>query len=74
MSVVGVVLPGTSITPLVEKTVNECTVKRSEDGLPLIKLGSGLIQRDEDILAVKAGLLNFQKPNKFWIENRQRRV
>lgn len=72
MSSVGVVLPGTSITPIIEKVLTEQTNKK--DGLPVIKLGVGLIQSGEQILAVKAGLLYYAKPNKFWIEGRQRRV
>ncbi len=71
---VGVVLPGTSITTIVEKVLVEKKLKDTDE-LPLVKLGTGLIQTSDDIVAVKAGMLTFVKPNKFWVEsNRQRRV
>ncbi|PJF17738.1 putative exosome component 3 [Paramicrosporidium saccamoebae] len=41
MSALGVVIPGTNITPIVERVFSE---KRGDDQLPVIKLGTGLIQ------------------------------
>ena len=74
MTLVGVTLPGTSITHIIERVFGEHAQKTEEGQLPVAKLGAGLIQSGEDILAVKAGVLQFLKPNKLWIESRQRRV
>lgn len=71
--VVGVVLPGTYITSLVEALLAE-DERRKEGQLPVLKLGTGLIYSGEEVLAVQAGLLHYLKPNKFWIEGRQKRV
>ncbi|CAA6665389.1 unnamed protein product [Spirodela intermedia] len=38
-----------------------------------IKLGSGLCQDGDTIRVIKAGRLRFSKPNKYWIENSQKR-
>ena len=39
-----------------------------------IRLGPGLIQMEESIIATKAGILRFKSPDRFWIENNQKRV
>lgn len=39
-----------------------------------VKIGSGLMQENSVIIATKAGVLQFREPNKFWVENSQRRV
>lgn len=70
----GVALPGTCITPIIEKAVDETEQRVKEGDLPVVKLGSGLVQAGEDILAIKAGVLKYAKPNRFWIEGRQKRV
>lgn len=78
MSVVGVVLPGTSVSSIIERVIgeldNQKQVKVDADGVPIIKLGNGLLQTGGDTVAVKAGLLHFSKPGKFWIETQQKRV
>ncbi|RAL47017.1 hypothetical protein DM860_017058 [Cuscuta australis] len=38
-----------------------------------IKLGSGLRQDLETVSAVKAGILKYQKPNKYWVESSHKR-
>ncbi|CAM8964988.1 unnamed protein product [Rhodiola kirilowii] len=38
-----------------------------------IKLGGGLRQEYDTITAMKAGILRFAKPNKFWVESSQKR-
>lgn len=38
-----------------------------------VKLGSGLRQDGDAISAMKAGVLRFSKPNKYWVESSQRR-
>lgn len=38
-----------------------------------IKLGSGLRQDGDAISAIKAGVLRFAKPNKYWVESSQKR-
>ncbi|CAJ1931986.1 unnamed protein product [Sphenostylis stenocarpa] len=38
-----------------------------------IKLGGGLRQDCDAISAMKAGILRFSKPNKYWVENSQKR-
>lgn len=77
MTVVGIVVPGTSVTPLVERVLasSDLPLKTGkEDGLPVIRVGSGLVQVGEDVVAVRAGRLHYGRPNKFWIEHAQRRV
>ena len=39
-----------------------------------IKIGPGLVQDRSNIIATKAGLLLHKSPEKFWVENSQRRV
>lgn len=39
-----------------------------------VKLGPGLLENEQGISAIKAGLLIHQKPNKYWLENIQKRV
>lgn len=80
-AVLGVVLPGTTITELVETSLTGCqqdagqrALQAEDTALPVVKLGTGLIQAGDDILAVKPGILHFVRPNKFWLEGRQRRV
>ena len=74
-NVLGVVLPGTNVTSIIEKILQERRPNKSaEEGLPVVKLGNGLVQLAGEIVAVKAGLVRFGKPNKFWIEHHQRRV
>ncbi|XP_063950299.1 uncharacterized protein LOC108220406 isoform X2 [Daucus carota subsp. sativus] len=38
-----------------------------------IKLGGGLRQDCDSITAMKAGMLRFSKPNKYWVESSQKR-
>nr|XP_009765141.1 PREDICTED: putative exosome complex component rrp40 [Nicotiana sylvestris]XP_009765142.1 PREDICTED: putative exosome complex component rrp40 [Nicotiana sylvestris]XP_009765143.1 PREDICTED: putative exosome complex component rrp40 [Nicotiana sylvestris] len=38
-----------------------------------IKLGGGLHQDHDAITVVKAGILRFSKPNKYWIESSHKR-
>lgn len=71
----GIVLPGTPITGIIEKVLDELdNPKMGPDGVPIVKLGNGLLQTGEDTVTVKAGILHFAKPNRFWIENYQKRV
>lgn len=76
MTVVGIVVPGASVTPLVERVLasSDLPLKSGEDGLPVIRVGSGLVQVGEEVVAVRAGRLHYGRPNKFWIEHVQRRV
>ena len=39
-----------------------------------IVLGPGLFQELDSIIATKSGLLAHKPPNKYWIENKQKRV
>ena len=39
-----------------------------------IGLGSGLMQQEKQIVATKGGILRFRAPNKYWVENYQKRV
>lgn len=39
-----------------------------------VRLGPGLSQNGESILATKAGILRHRAPDKYWIENSQKRV
>lgn len=39
----------------------------------MIKIGGGLRQECDSIVAMKAGTLRFQKPNKYWVESSQKR-
>jgi exosome complex component RRP40 len=38
-----------------------------------IRIGKGLSQTATDVIATKAGALRFRTPNRFWVENAQRR-
>jgi exosome complex component RRP40 len=69
----GVVIPGTDISNFVESYVSLGSTAKSEDGIPAIKLGTGLIQDGNHITSTLAGELFFSTPNKFWIEVHQRR-
>jgi len=40
----------------------------------VLRLGGGLVQDNENVIATKAGILRFKAPNKYWVENTQRRV
>ncbi len=73
--VVGVVVPGTSVTPIIDKVLSEVENQKIDaEGIPIVTLGNGLLQTSGDTVAVKAGLLHFTKPGKFWIETHQKRV
>lgn len=69
----GIILPGTSVSSIIEKVFSEVSVKM-EDGVPTVKLGNGLVQLGDDIMAIKAGTLFYAKPNRFWVETNQKRV
>lgn len=59
---------------LVDKVVIPGDVIGQVEGGMTIRLGPGLIQMEESIIATKAGLLRFKAPDRFWIENNQKRV
>lgn len=46
-------------------------ISGTQEGL---RLGPGLTQNGEAIVATKAGILRHRAPDKFWIENSQKRV
>ena len=39
-----------------------------------VKLGPGLLQDNSNLIATKAGVVQHRPPNKYWIENSQKRV
>jgi hypothetical protein len=49
-------------------------IGRLSDAGDVVRLGLGLFQDNELVVASKAGMLRFRAPNKFWIESSQRRV
>lgn len=62
----------------VSDKVNQCVIPGDVVGRVIggleIKIGPGLKQNNTNIVATKAGILQFRHPNKFWVENSQRRV
>ena len=72
--IIGIAVPGTYITPLIETLLIDNDKRKEDAQLPVLKLGTGLIYFGEDVLAVRAGLLHFLKPNRFWVESHQKRV
>ena len=78
MRVLAVTMPGDWVTQLIESTLaereasksNNILSKRSggaDESLPTAKLGKGLLQMDDQVVALLAGHLNFTGPNRFWI-------
>lgn len=67
-----VVLPGDFIPASNEHESSDLDV----DGeAPIVRLGPGLTQVQEDIVSMKAGVLKHQEMgNKWWLESNQRRV
>ncbi|CAM0138622.1 exosome non-catalytic core subunit rrp40 [Umbelopsis sp. WA50703] len=66
-----VVLPGDLIPVNNESDESSMNV---DDDAPLVRLGPGLTQVQEDIVSMKAGVLKHQDPgNKWWLESNQRR-
>jgi exosome complex component RRP40 len=39
-----------------------------------LQLGTGIIQNKDTLIATKAGILRHKPPDKYWIENNQKRV
>lgn len=78
-------LPGDVVTCFIEAKLEERAAinanallsKRAAspetDGLPTVKLGPGLLQMGDDIVAIQAGHLSFQAPNRFWITCHRKR-
>jgi exosome complex component RRP40 len=67
-----VVLPGDFIPASNEHESSDMDV----DGeAPIVRLGPGLTQVQEDIVSMKAGVLkHHEMGNKWWLESNQRRV
>jgi DNA-directed RNA polymerase subunit E'/Rpb7 len=59
---------------LVDKVVIPGDVIGQVESGMTIRLGPGLIQMEESIISTKAGILRFKSPDRFWIENNQKRV
>jgi exosome complex component RRP40 len=67
-----VVLPG-DLIPVNE--VNESADMDVDGEAPIVRLGPGLTQVQEDIVSMKSGVLKHQEiGNKWWLESNQRRV
>lgn len=76
-------MPGDDMTDQLEAKLEERELSKgasllakrpaSEDVSPTVKLGTGLLQIDDKVVAVKAGHLHFQAPNKFWIASHKKR-
>ncbi len=76
-------MPGDVVTGYVESKLEEraelkkdsLLSKRSsmQDEPPVVKLGQGLLQLDNEIVAIQAGHLVFQGPNRFYIVGHRRR-
>ena len=64
----------------VDKFVENCVVMPGDDLtdmiLPItskIRIGQGISQTSSGVHATKSGILRFKAPNRFWVENSQRR-
>jgi exosome complex component RRP40 len=67
-----VVLPG-DLIPAADENGN--SQMEMDDEAPVVRLGPGLTQVQEDIVSMKAGVLKHQETgNKWWLESNQRRV
>ena len=62
-----VVLPGDIICKIQD-------IESSSDSRYKLKLGPGLRQEDDEILAFKAGVLRSRDPQIFWVDTNQKRV
>ncbi|KAH8551793.1 hypothetical protein BGW37DRAFT_313330 [Umbelopsis sp. PMI_123] len=66
-----VVLPGDLIPAVDENDTSQMDV---DEEAPIVRLGPGLTQVQEDIVSMKAGVLKHQETgNKWWLESNQRR-
>lgn len=76
-------MPGDVVTTFIESKLEEREALKSDSLLskraasphdpPSVKLGLGLLQMDDDIVAIQAGQLCFHAPNKFWIASHRKR-
>ena len=55
------VLPGDDLTSIVTRVATG------------LELGDGLLQQGDQVLAVRAGVLRYRPPNKYWVEQNQRK-
>ena len=55
------VLPGDDVTAAVTRASRN------------LALGDGLVQQGEAVIAVRAGVLRYRPPNKYWVEHNQRK-
>ncbi|CAN0238754.1 unnamed protein product, partial [Discosporangium mesarthrocarpum] len=56
-----VTLPGDDVTEIVTRTTTN------------LRLGAGLIQRGDNVLATRAGMLRYRPPCTYWVESNGRR-
>lgn len=59
---------------MVDQIVIPGTIIGSLDISGTIRLGPGLIQDHDNVIATKAGILRSKNSQKYWIENSQKRV
>lgn len=79
--VLEMVLPGQMVTSDIEERLAERSKHQAKrlatdapDAPPVIKLGHGLLQVDDQIISCRAGALLFQAPNKFYVLGPHKRV
>jgi hypothetical protein len=81
--VLEMVLPGRMVTSHMEERLAEKSKHQAKrvatdasvgDAPPVIKLGHGLLQVDDQIISCRAGSLLYQAPNKFYVLGPQKRV
>lgn len=66
---------GLAASPFVNQIVapGDVVLDLTKVSVATVRLGGGLRQDQDHVLATKAGRLKFTKPNKFWVEGSQKR-
>lgn len=60
-----IVVPGQDVTEHITSTLSAMTASASAS--TTVKLGAGLLQARQQVLVTKAGVLEFKKPNRFYV-------
>lgn len=66
---------GLLASPLLNQVVapGDIVLDLTQLSIPTLRLGGGLRQDQDHVIATKSGRLKFMKPNKVWVEGSQKR-
>lgn len=73
MSRLRTVLPGHDVSKMIQEQLELVQNKKNSEDPWCVRLGNGLVQMGDNIVAVNAGILTFAKPARFWVEAFQQR-